>query len=169
LFSFDFELFCLVLTFKAFILLKLEHCIKFHTLLSYYSFDADMEDEPEVEESSKAGKGEKGKSSFVFPKEEDLNEEEFDRIMEERYKPGSGFLRYADDDIKDAIEMDALAPTSKDPPIWKVKCAVCQTKASSTYALSLYDYVLTSAHSIWFVPVDWTGEAIRFLSHAQIC
>ncbi|CAD5330785.1 unnamed protein product [Arabidopsis thaliana] len=90
----------------------------------------DMEDEPEVEESSKAGKGEKGKSSFVFPKEEDLNEEEFDRIMEERYKPGSGFLRYADDDIKDAIEMDALAPTSKDPPIWKVKCAIGRERRS---------------------------------------
>ncbi|KAG7608073.1 NGN domain [Arabidopsis suecica] len=90
----------------------------------------DMEDEPEVEESSKAGKGEKGKSFFVFPKEEDLNEEEFDRIMEERYKPGSGFLRYADDDIKDAIEMDALAPTSKDPPIWKVKCAIGRERRS---------------------------------------
>lgn len=111
-------------SFKVLILLKLKHCIKFHTL-SYYSFDADMEDQPEVEESAKPGKGEKGKESFVFPKEEDINEEEFDRMMEERYKPGSGFLRYADDDVKDAIEMDALAPTSKDPPIWKVKCAVC--------------------------------------------
>lgn len=85
-----------------------------------------MEDEPEVEEgTSKDGKGEKGKSSFVFPKEEEINEEEFDRIMEERYKPGSGFFKYANDDVKDSIEMDALAPTSKDSPIWKVKCAVC--------------------------------------------
>ncbi|KAG7549451.1 NGN domain [Arabidopsis thaliana x Arabidopsis arenosa] len=91
----------------------------------------DMEDEPEVEESVKPGEGEKGKSSFVFPKEEDINEEEFDRMMEERYKPGSGFLRYADDDVKDAIEMDALAPTSKDPPIWKVKCAIGRERRSA--------------------------------------
>ncbi|KAL1201471.1 Protein RNA-directed DNA methylation 3 [Cardamine amara subsp. amara] len=92
----------------------------------------DMEDEPEVEEgsSSKDGKGEKGKSSFVFPKEEEINEEEFDRIMEERYKPGSGFFRYVDDDVKDSIEMDALVPTSKDPPIWKVKCAIGRERHS---------------------------------------
>lgn len=85
-----------------------------------------MEDEPEVEEGiSTDSKGENHKSSFVFPKEEEINEEEFDRIMEERCKPGSGFFRYDDNDVKDSIEMDTLNPTSMDPPIWKVKCTVC--------------------------------------------
>lgn len=84
-----------------------------------------MEDEPEVDASGKDDQGKKGNSSFVFPKEEEINEEEFDRIMEERYKPGSGFFRYADDDVKSSIEMDALVPTAHDPPIWKIKCAVC--------------------------------------------
>lgn len=116
-----FELCCLVLRFA---LLKVEHCRNFPSLPDY-SFEADMEDQPEVEESGKADNGEKSKPSFVDPKEEEINEEEFDRMMEERYKPGSGFFRYADDDVKESIEMDALAPTSKDPPIWKVKCAVC--------------------------------------------
>ncbi|XP_010452326.1 PREDICTED: protein RNA-directed DNA methylation 3-like [Camelina sativa] len=112
----------------------------------------DMEDEPEVEESGKAGKGEKGNSSFVFPKEEDINEEEFDRIMEERYKPGSGFLRYADDDVKDSIEMDALAPTSKDPPIWKVKCAIGREKHS----------VFCLMHK--FVEMKKTGTKLQIIS-----
>ncbi|ESQ40338.1 hypothetical protein EUTSA_v10015856mg, partial [Eutrema salsugineum] len=92
--------------------------------------DVDMEDEPDVEANGKDNKGEKGNSFFVFPKEEELNEEEYDRIMEERYKPGSGFVRYADDDVKTSIEMDALVPTAKDPPLWKVKCAIGREKHS---------------------------------------
>uniref|UniRef100_A0A1J3CTC2 Putative transcription elongation factor SPT5-like protein 1 n=1 Tax=Noccaea caerulescens TaxID=107243 RepID=A0A1J3CTC2_NOCCA len=84
----------------------------------------DIDDEPEVEASGKDDKGVKGNSSFVDPKEEEINEEEYDRMMEERYKPGTGFIRYADDDVKSSIEMDALVPTAQDPPIWKVKCAI---------------------------------------------
>ncbi|KFK24880.1 hypothetical protein AALP_AA8G036700 [Arabis alpina] len=91
----------------------------------------DMEDEPEVETSSKDDKAKmSSSSSYVFPKEEDINEEEFDRIMEERYKPGSEFLRYADDDVKSSIEMDALTPTVHDPPIWKIKCTIGREKHS---------------------------------------
>ncbi|KAG2262522.1 hypothetical protein Bca52824_069601 [Brassica carinata] len=92
----------------------------------------DMEDEPEVETSGKDDKGGKGKgsSSFVFPKEEEMNEDDYDRMMEERYKPGSGFVRYAADDVKSSIEMDALVPTAHDPPIWKIKCAIGREKHS---------------------------------------
>ncbi|CAH2074187.1 unnamed protein product [Thlaspi arvense] len=75
-------------------------------------------------------KGTNGNPSFVFPKEEEINEEEYDRIMEERYKPGSGFVRYAEDDVKSSIEMDALVPTAWDPPIWKVKCAIGRERHS---------------------------------------
>ncbi|XP_013611361.1 PREDICTED: protein RNA-directed DNA methylation 3 [Brassica oleracea var. oleracea] len=92
----------------------------------------DMENEPEVETSGKDDKGGKGKgsSSFVFPKEEEMNEDDYDRMMEERYKPGSGFVRYAADDVKSSIEMDALVPTAHDPPIWKIKCAIGKEKHS---------------------------------------
>ncbi|CAN8257190.1 unnamed protein product [Cochlearia groenlandica] len=88
----------------------------------------DMEDEPEVEASGKEDKGKKDNSSYVFPKEEDIDD--YDKIMEERYKPGSGFVRYADDDVKSSIEMDALIPTAQDPPIWKVKCVIGREKHS---------------------------------------
>lgn len=99
---------------------------------SDYPFEADVDDEPEVEASGKDDKGGKGNSSFVDPKEEEMNEEEYDRMMEERYKPGTGFIRYADDDVKSSIEMDALVPTAQDPPIWKVKCAVCYATLALT-------------------------------------
>jgi hypothetical protein len=62
----------------------------------------------------------------VFPKEEEMNEEEFDKLMEERYKDGSNFVRYAEDDFenKRAIDRNNLVPSAKDPTIWKVKCMV---------------------------------------------
>ncbi|CAA7033948.1 unnamed protein product [Microthlaspi erraticum] len=88
----------------------------------------DFDDEPEVEASGKDDKVKTGNSAFCVPKEEEINEEEFDRMMEERYKPGSGFIRYADDDVKSSIEMDALVPTAQDPPIWKVKCVIGREK-----------------------------------------
>ncbi|KAH0861608.1 hypothetical protein HID58_089869 [Brassica napus] len=114
----------------------------------------DMEDEPEVETSGKDDKGGKGKgsSSFVFPKEEEMNEDDYDRMMEERYKPGSGFVRYAADDVKSSIEMDALVPTAHDPPIWKIKCAIGREKHS----------VFCLMHK--FVELRKIGTKLRILS-----
>lgn len=70
---------------------------------------------------------EPGKSFIlpVFPKEEDLDEE-FDKMMEERYKAGSAFVTYAEDDFeaKRSIERNYLMPSAKDPTVWKVKCMV---------------------------------------------
>ncbi|XP_056847495.1 protein RNA-directed DNA methylation 3 isoform X2 [Raphanus sativus] len=112
----------------------------------------DMEDEPELETSGKDDKAGKGSSSFVFPKEEDMNEDDFDRMMEERYKPGSGFVRYAADDVKSSIEMDALVPTAHDPPIWKIKCAIGREKHS----------VFCLMHK--FVELRKIGTKLRILS-----
>lgn len=110
-----------------------------------------MENEPEVETSGKDDKGGKGKgsSSFVFPKEEEMNEDDYDRMMEERYKPGSGFVRYAADDVKSSIEMDALVPTAHDPPIWKIKCAVCENLGFFCLCFNPICF-FASADFIWF-------------------
>lgn len=61
----------------------------------------------------------------IFPKEEKL-EEEFDKMMEERYKSGTSFVRYAEDEFenKKFIEKDSSLQTTKEPIIWKVKCMV---------------------------------------------
>lgn len=62
----------------------------------------------------------------VFPKEEEF-EEEFDKIMEERYKNVPAFLRFAEDEhnIRRFVEEDSSIPSLTDPTTWKVKCAVC--------------------------------------------
>jgi len=60
----------------------------------------------------------------VFPKEEQF-EEEFDKIMEARYRDGSALVRFADEyDAKDSVEVGSGMPSVKDPVVWKVKCTV---------------------------------------------
>lgn len=61
------------------------------------------------------------------PKEEVIDEEEFDRMMEERYGQNSRFISFAGDDFDDKIiEPDSLITGVKEfiPTIWKVKCTV---------------------------------------------
>ena len=62
----------------------------------------------------------------IIPKEEEMDEEEFDKMMEERYKNSSAFFKYAENDYENKRSMDGhpLIPSEKDPIIWKVKCAV---------------------------------------------
>lgn len=60
----------------------------------------------------------------VFPKEEQF-EEEFDKIMEARYRDGSALVRFADEyDAKDSVDGGSGMPSVKDPMVWKVKCTV---------------------------------------------
>ncbi|KAF5947401.1 hypothetical protein HYC85_013358 [Camellia sinensis] len=69
-------------------------------------------------------KNEPGKAHHLpfFLKEENLSEEELQKILEERYKPGSSFVTYAEDKCKTLNEGNAVRPLSSDPTIWKVKC-----------------------------------------------
>lgn len=62
----------------------------------------------------------------VIPKEEEMDEEEFDKMMEERYKNSSAFFTYAENnhENKTSIDRNLVMPSEKDPIIWKVKCAV---------------------------------------------
>ena len=69
----------------------------------------------------------KGQSSLPrVPKEELVDEEEFDRIYEERYANPSRFIKYADEfdnKVNDAYSIhDAVMELM--PNIWKVKCTV---------------------------------------------
>ncbi|CAJ1977571.1 unnamed protein product [Sphenostylis stenocarpa] len=76
----------------------------------------------------------KGQSSFPrVPKEELVDEEEFDRIYEERYANPSRFIKFADEfddkvhdpsSIHDGV-MELL------PNIWKVKCTVGRERLSA--------------------------------------
>ena len=73
-------------------------------------------------------KNEPGKAHNLpfFPKEEELSEEELEKMLEERYKDGSKFVTYAEDDYetKRSVQRNSLIPSIKDPTIWKVKCMV---------------------------------------------
>ncbi|OAY45822.1 protein RNA-directed DNA methylation 3 isoform X2 [Manihot esculenta] len=67
-----------------------------------------------------------------IPKEEVMYEEEFDRMMEERYKEGSSFVTYAEDafEIK-SMERNPHFSSARDPIIWKVKCMVGRERHSA--------------------------------------
>lgn len=87
-----------------------------------------MEEEFVIESSINKEPG-KAQNLPLLPKEEEMNEEEFDKIMEERYKDGSNFVTYAGDDYENkSVETNFLVPSAKDPTIWKVKCMVCCLK-----------------------------------------
>lgn len=55
-----------------------------------------------------------------------MSEEELERMLEERYKPGAGFVTYTEDgdENKKSIDSNIYVPSAKDPQIWKVKCMV---------------------------------------------
>ncbi|KAI3934769.1 hypothetical protein MKX01_037896, partial [Papaver californicum] len=73
------------------------------------------------------GKGVFGKAPQfpVIPKEEELSDDEIEKLIRERYKPGSKHVKYAeDDDYEPKHDGDSIISIVDDgPPIYKVKCA----------------------------------------------
>ncbi|KAJ0661255.1 putative ribosomal protein L2, domain 2 [Helianthus annuus] len=67
-----------------------------------------------------------------YPKEEEIDEEDMDKLMEARYKPGAGFVKYAEDRPQAARmdERNTVMQSLKDPTIWKVKCTVGRERHS---------------------------------------
>ena len=61
-----------------------------------------------------------------FLKEEELSEDELEKMLKERYKDGSKLVSYAEDDYetKRSVQRDAFVSSLKDPTMWKVKCMV---------------------------------------------
>lgn len=81
-----------------------------------------LEEEPDLNINNEPGKTH---NPFVVPKEE-VTEEEFDKMMEERYMSGAGFVTHAEDsyEAKGPVDTNSNVSSSKDPTIWKVKCVV---------------------------------------------
>ncbi|KAB1219015.1 hypothetical protein CJ030_MR3G015069 [Morella rubra] len=107
------------------------------------SDDSDFDDyileEEFVIESSINKEPGKAQNLPLLPKEEEMNEEEFDKIMEERYKDGSNFVTYAGDDYENKlVETNFLVPSAKDPTIWKVKCMVGRERHSTFCLMQKY-------------------------------
>ncbi|KAI4373052.1 hypothetical protein MLD38_011220 [Melastoma candidum] len=103
------------------------------------SCDSFFDDHDFMEEEFDSGPNKNIKSNVskanclpIFPKEEQF-EEEIDKMMEERYKKGASFVRYAEDDFetKKFIEKDSHPQTTKEPIIWKVKCMVGRERYSA--------------------------------------
>ncbi|CAI0410893.1 unnamed protein product [Linum tenue] len=89
------------------------------------------EEEFDVELKVKKEPG-KAQSIPFFPKEEQMDEDEFDKMMEERYKDGAGFVRYADDPFEaKLVERDSLLALATDATIWKVKCMIGRERQSA--------------------------------------
>ncbi|XVE75438.1 hypothetical protein DITRI_Ditri12bG0093900 [Diplodiscus trichospermus] len=88
-----------------------------------------MEDEPDLNVNNETGKT----HNIPFVPKEEVIEEEFDKIMEERYRDGAGFVKYAEDsyEAKGPIDRNSTAPSSKDPTIWKIKCVVGRERHSA--------------------------------------
>ncbi|KAK4835552.1 hypothetical protein QYF36_011281 [Acer negundo] len=85
--------------------------------------DEFMDDELDTQPKVKNELGKAQNLPFI-PKEEEIDEEAFDKIMEERFKQGSRFIKYAEDDYenKRLVDRDYRMPSSEDPTVWKVKC-----------------------------------------------
>lgn len=75
-------------------------------------------------------------------KEEQMSEDEFDRMMAERYRNGSGLVTYAEDshDHKSSVDRDIYVPSANDATLWKVKCMV--DVFIFGVALYLYDLIM---------------------------
>lgn len=71
-----------------------------------------------------------------MPKVELVDEEEYDRMMEERFKDGSRFFPFTGDDFDDKpMEPNSFHPAAREPTptIWKVKCTVSNLKHGVSY------------------------------------
>lgn len=72
----------------------------------------------------------------------ELSGEELENLVEERYRPSSSFITYAEGEYeprrlaaesavalyeptRTLVAGNAMAPSSEDPTTWKVKCVVC--------------------------------------------
>ncbi|OMP04197.1 hypothetical protein COLO4_09867 [Corchorus olitorius] len=88
-----------------------------------------MDKEPDLNVNKQTGKN----YNLPFVLKEEVIEEEFDKMMEERYKDGAGFVTYAEDSYEDkeSIDKNSDVPSSKDPTIWKVKCVVGRERHSA--------------------------------------
>ncbi|XP_075502751.1 protein RNA-directed DNA methylation 3-like [Primulina tabacum] len=104
-------------------------------MFDFGSFEEEFPLEPDNGNES----GKAALFSFI-PKEEVMSEEEFERMMEERYKSGADFVTHTEDtcDRKRLFEGNMYVPSAKDPTIWKVKCMVGRERYSAFCLMQKY-------------------------------
>nr|KJB73476.1 hypothetical protein B456_011G234600 [Gossypium raimondii] len=88
-----------------------------------------MEEEPDLNANNNPWKA----HNLPFVPKEEVIEEEFDKMMEERYRDGARFTTFDEDsyEAKGSIDKNSTMPPSKDPIIWKVKCVVGRERHSA--------------------------------------
>ncbi|KAK8277021.1 hypothetical protein V6Z12_D10G237000 [Gossypium hirsutum] len=88
-----------------------------------------MEEEPDLNANNNPWKT----HNLPFVPKEEVIEEEFDKMMEERYRDGARFTTFDEDsyEAKGSIDKNSTMPPSKDPIIWKVKCVVGRERHSA--------------------------------------
>ncbi|KAL2548895.1 protein RNA-directed DNA methylation 3 [Forsythia ovata] len=103
-------------------------------------FDDDFDEDEFATEGEVKNEPGKAPQYPCFPKEEEMSEEELERMLEERYKTGSTLVTYAEDgyEHKRSIDREIYVPSAKDPTIWKVKCMVGREKHSAFCLMQKY-------------------------------
>ncbi|XP_073016419.1 uncharacterized protein [Primulina eburnea] len=102
-------------------------------------FDFDFFEDEFAPKSDNKNEPENVQPVSFIPKEEVMSEEEFERMMEDRYKPGAGFVTHAEDTYdRKRLEGNMYMPSTKDPTIWKVKCMVDRERYSAFCLMQKY-------------------------------
>ncbi|XP_039023557.1 protein RNA-directed DNA methylation 3-like [Hibiscus syriacus] len=92
------------------------------------SDDYFLEEEPDLNVNNNPWKA----PNLPFVPKEEVIEEEFDKMMEERYRDGARFTTFDEDyEAKGSIEKNSTVPPAKDPIIWKIKCVVGRERHST--------------------------------------
>ncbi|XP_019198596.1 PREDICTED: protein RNA-directed DNA methylation 3 isoform X7 [Ipomoea nil] len=103
-------------------------------------FDTDFIDDEFGTDDGVQKQHEKAPVFPLVPKEEEMDEEELEKMLRERYKAGSSFVKFAEDgyEKKGSIQEDISVPSTKDPTIWKVKCMVGRERHSAFCLMQKY-------------------------------
>ncbi|KAK8609561.1 hypothetical protein V6N13_062007 [Hibiscus sabdariffa] len=92
------------------------------------SDDYFLEEEPDLNVNNNPWKA----HNLPFVPKEEVIEEEFDKMMEERYRDGARFTTFDEDyEAKGSIDKNSTVPPTKDPIIWKVKCVAGRERHSA--------------------------------------
>ncbi|XP_050387410.1 protein RNA-directed DNA methylation 3-like [Argentina anserina] len=123
-------------------------------------FEHSMDDFMEEGETDPVVNSEPEKAHIppFIPKDEVVDEEEFERMMEERYRTASTYVTYAEDNYekKRSVDGPVLEPSARDPIIWKVKCT-----DGNLGALGFEDFTL-SPNSLLYPKEPWQERENNF-------
>ncbi|XP_026414396.1 protein RNA-directed DNA methylation 3-like isoform X1 [Papaver somniferum] len=140
-------------------------------VLQFFDVTADVDEDEEEEDESDNDNlmpdmmdigdiGGKGKGVFgkapqfpVIPKEEELSDDEIEKLIRGRYKPGSKHVRYAeDDDYEPKHDGDSIISIVDDgPPIYKVKCTMGRERHSAFCLMQKYADLLPLGNKLQIV------------------